>query len=283
VLHEDPLMLDIDVDHWRNLQSLILDSAKGRRRIVVIHEDGEILKFVHSEREPVVRTVERVLDPHAVAERVYRDNADRADFVAVFDRRAFDDYFGRFQRTWRVDEDLDTFVHRAYELMDEYRDGIVTHPGPARTVLGLQWRLGATYDQVVRAVERYVSPGSTVVFGVFAGDALWATLVLGFDADLRADVVTTVDTSLLTVERGRESIAEEIVAWVGERYRPCSLGLFTSRDGARTFLDAEDKLAALLDLRSNGDLIAKPAPGALPLTSLAAPPASVRRPVVRRA
>jgi hypothetical protein len=270
MLHEDPMMLDIDVDHWRNLQSLILDSAKGRRRIVVIHDDGEILKFVHSEREPVVRTVERIEDPHAAAERVYRDNADKADFVAVFERRAFDEYFGRFQGTWRADEDLDAFVHRTYDLMDEYRDGIVTHPGPARNVLGLQWRLGATYDQVTRAVERYVPPGSTVVFGVFDGDTLWATLVLGFDADLRADVVTTVDTSLLTVERGREAIAEEVVAWVGERYRPCSLGLFMSRDGARSFLDAEDKLAALLELRANGELIMEPVPSAMPLASLAA-------------
>jgi hypothetical protein len=270
MLHEDPLMLDIDVDHWRNLQSLILDSAKGRRRIVVLHEDAEILKFVHSEREPVVRTVERVEDPHAVAERVYRDNADRVDFVAVFERRAFDEYCGRFQGTWRADEDLDAFVHRTYELIDEYRDGLVTHPGPARGVLGLQWRLGATYDQVTRAVERYVPPGSTVVFGIFDGDALWATLVLGFDADLRAGVVTTVDTSLLTAERGRETIAEDVVAWVEGRYGPCSLGLFTSRDGARSFLDAEDKLAALLDLRENGDLIADPVPTALPLASLAA-------------
>ena len=46
MLHEDPAMLDIDVDHWRNLQSLVLDSAKARRRIVVIHEDA---------RDPQVR------------------------------------------------------------------------------------------------------------------------------------------------------------------------------------------------------------------------------------
>ncbi len=268
MLHEDPLMLDIDVEHWRNVQSLVLDSAKARRRIVVIHQDGEILKFVHSDREQVVTTVDRVEDPHAVAERVYRDNADRVDFVAVFERRAFDEYFGRFQGTWRADEDLDAFVHRTYALMDEYRDGIVTYPGPARNVLGLQWRLGATYEQVTQAVERYVPPSSTVVFGVFEGDALWATLVLGFDADLRADVVTTVDPSLLTVERVRAAIAEEIVARVSERYRTCSLALFTSRDGARAFLDAPDKLATLAELQEQGDLIAERIPSGMPFGPL---------------
>jgi hypothetical protein len=268
MLHENPLMLDIDVDHWRNLQSLLLDSAKGRRRIVLIHEDGEILKFVHSERDRITKRIDYFEDPHAVAEQVYRDNADRVDFVAVFERRAFDEYCGRFQATWRADEDLDAFVHRTYELMDEYPDGIVTYPGPARAVLGLQWRLGATYDQVIEAVKRYVPPNSTVVFGIFDGEALWATLVLGFDADLRADVVTTVDTSLLTEAHGREAIAQEVVARVGERYRPCSLGLFTSQDGARTFLEAKDKLAVLLELRENGDLVTEPEFSTTPLAAM---------------
>jgi hypothetical protein len=238
--------------------------------------------IVLTDREEIVRTVDRVEDAHAVAERVYRDNADRVDFVAVFERRAFDEYFGRFQGTWRADEDLDAFVHRTYALMDEYRDGIVTYPGPARNVLGLQWRLAATYEQVTQAVERYVPPSSTVVFGVFDGDALWATLVLGFDADLRADVVTTAEPSVLTVERGRAEIAEEIVAWVGERYRTCSLALFTSRDGARAFLDAPDKLATLIELHEQGDLIAERLPsgmrvGPLPSAGVAQPMSFPRR------
>jgi hypothetical protein len=268
MLHQDPLMLDIDVDHWRNLQALLLDSAKGRRRIIVIHEGGQIVKFVHSHRAAIRRTIDRVEDPHAAAERVYRDNADAIDFVVVLERRAFDEYCGAFQGAWRSDEDLDVFVHRTYELMDEYPDGIVTHPGPARHVLGLQWRLGATYEQVTQAVERYVPPNSTVVFGVLDGDALWATLILGFDADLRADVVTTVDPSVLTVERGGAAIAEEIVAWVSERYRTCSLALFTSRDGARAFLDAPDKLATLAELHEQGDLIAERLPSGMPFGPL---------------
>jgi hypothetical protein len=268
MLHENPLMLDIDVDHWRNLQALLLDSAKERRRIVVIHEDGEILKFAHSQRKPVVRSVERVDDPHAVAERVYRDNADEIDFVAVLERRMFDEYFGRFQATWRPDEDLDEFVHRTYELLDEYPDGIVTYPGSARHVLGLQWRIGAPYDKVREAVAQYVPPASTIVFGIFDNDALWATLVLGFDADLRVHVVTTVDTSKLTGEGGRDATAEEIVAWVNAQYGPCSLGLFTSLDSARAFLESEEKLDALRDLAERGELIASPVPEALQLSPL---------------
>ncbi|MGZ4356763.1 MAG: hypothetical protein ACXVY8_08400 [Gaiellaceae bacterium] len=263
-------MLDIDVNHWRNLQALLLDSAKERRRIIVIHEDGEVLKLVHTQREPIRGSVERVDDPHAVAERLYRENAANVDFVAIFERRAFDEYFGRFQGTWRADEDLDEFVHRTYKLIDEYPDGLVTHPGPARQMLGLQWRLGADYEQVKEAVKRFVPPNSTVVFGIFEGDRLWATLVLGFDAYLRANVVTTVDTSRLTVQQGREETAEEVVSWVNGRYAPCSIGLFTSLEGARAFLETEEKMSALRALADKGDLIASPVPEALPLASLAA-------------
>ena len=268
MLHENPSMLDIDVNHWRNLQSLLLDSAKARRRIVVIHERGEIQKFVHSQREPIVKNVSRVDDPHAVAEQVYRDNLGKADFVSVFERSGFDEYVGRFQATWRADEDLDDFVQRTYALMDEYPDAIVTYPGRARHVLGLQWRVGADHDEVVAAVKQYVPPASTVVFGVFEGDDLWATLVLGFAADRRVNVVTTVDPSQLAVAQTRSDIADEVVRWVNGRYAPCSLGLFTSLESARAFLESDDKLAFLQVLAEKGDLIANPVPEALPLGTL---------------
>jgi hypothetical protein len=270
MLHEDPLMLDIDVDHWRNLQALLLDSAKERRRIVVIHEDGEVLKLVHSARGPVAGAVERVDDPHLVAARLYRDNAESVDFVAVFERRACDEYFGRFQDTWRPDEDLDVFVHRTYALLDEYPDGLVTHPERARHTLGLQWRVGAPYEEVKAAIERTVPRASTAVLGIFDGDSLWASLVLGLDGGGRINVVTTVDTSELSVERGREAIAEEVVAWVNRRYPPCSLGLFAGLEHARAFLASTEKLALLQELADRGELIADPIPSTLQLRFVAA-------------
>lgn len=270
MLHENPLMLDIDVNHWRNLQALLLDSAKERRRIIIIHDGGEILKFVHSHREPVVKSVTRVDDPHATAEKVYDDNAGKVDFVAVFERSAFDEYFGRFQGTWKPDEDLDEFVHRTYALLDAYPDGIVTYPGPARNVLGLQWRIGATHEQVTDAVKKFVPPGSTVVFGIVDGGELWATLVLGFDDDLRITVVTTVDPSQLAAREGAAGIAEEVVSWVDRRYPPCSVGLFTTLEHARAFLEREDKLVFLREIAERGELIASPVPDGLRVITLAA-------------
>jgi hypothetical protein len=263
MLHENPSMTDIDVNHWRNLQSLLLESAKERRRIIVIHEAGSILKFVHSHRAEIRRDLDRVDDPRTVAERVYRANADKVDFVAVFERQAFDKYFGQIQGTWRADEDLDAFVHRTYAILDEYPDGIVTFPGPARSTLGLQWRLGASYEVVQAAVGRLVSPESTVVLGVFDGDALWATLILGFDADRRVTLVTTADPSQLRLDGDKEEIVDEVVGWVNARFGSCSLALFSDLEGAREFLAAADKGQAFARLVSKGSVWSGPLPGGL--------------------
>jgi hypothetical protein len=256
-------MADINVDHWRNMQALLLESAKAKRRIILIHENGELLKFVHSQKAEIVRNVERVDDPHAVAEKVYRANPGKADFVAVFERRAFDRYFAQFQDTWQADEDLDEFVHRQYALMDQYPDGIVTYPGPARTQLGLQWRVGASYEEVLAAVNQFVPPNSTVLFGIFEGDSLWATLVLGFDADRRAKVVTTVDPMELPPAGPWKGQAKALVDWVNRKHAPCSIGLFGDLAGAKELLASHDKPKALRTLAAAGRLLADPAPGAL--------------------
>lgn len=263
MLHENPSMLDIDVNHWRNLQALLLDSAKAKRRIVVIHEGGDVLKCVHSRRAPVVGAPATIDDPHAVAERLYRANAGSVDFVVIFERGAFAEWVRRFQDAWSADEDLDVFVRRQYALMDEYPDGIVTYPGRARDTLGLQWRLGTTYDEVVGAIRAIVPPETTVVFGVFEGEALWATLVLRFDADRRVDVVTTVDPSVLSLTGGRAAVAREVTDWVERTYGPCSIALFTGLESARAFLATRDKAAAIDDIRTKGDLIAERVPGVL--------------------
>lgn len=265
MLHAYPWMADINVDHWRNLQALLLESAKEKRRIILIHENGELLKFVHSQKADIVRNVDRVDNPHAVAEKVYRDNPGQADFVVVFERRAVDRYFGQCQDTWKADEDLDEYVHRMYATMDEYPDGIVTYPGPARTMLGLQWRVGASYEQVKAAVEQFVPPNSTVLFGIFEGDALWATLVLGFDADRRANVVTTVDPMELPAAGPWKAQAKALVEWVNRKFPPCSVGLFTDLDGAKVLLKSADKAGTLRALQSQGKLVADPLPAALRL------------------
>jgi hypothetical protein len=260
MLHKNPLMADIDVDHWRNMQSLLLDSAKGKRRIIVIHENGEILKFVHTEREEIIRPVDRVDNPQAVAEKVYKANPGKADFVMVVERRELERYFGEVQNSWRSDEDLDVYVHRMFSKLDEYPAAVATYPNKASSNLGLQWRVGSTHEEIEEAVKDYVPANSTFVLGVFENDALWATLVLGFDGEKSVDNVTTVDPTELKSLKGWKEVSKEVVEWVSKTYTPVSIGLFMDLETARKMFATADKKSVLKAAAVSGKLLASPVP-----------------------
>lgn len=263
MLHKDVLMQDIDVAQWRNAQELLLESAKEKRRIVVLHDDGAVRKVAHSGGAPVNGRPARVDDPSALARTLYEQNRESVDFVAVFERRAFDAYFSAVQDSWDVEEELDGFVQRTYALLDQYPDGMVTYPGPARSTLGLQWRIGASRDAVVAAAREFVEPGSTVVFGVFDDGALWASLVLTFDDDASVTSITTVDPAAVDPVGEPGEVAEAVVGWVNDTHGPCSMGLFLQRPAAEAFLAATDKAAALREAAAAGALVLAPVPATL--------------------
>lgn len=263
MLHENPLMANIDVNHWRNMQALLLQSAKGKRRIVLIHENGELLKFVHSERAEIVKSVTRVDDPQKVAKKVYEDNPGLADFVFVVERNAADRYFYQVQDAWSATEDLDVYVHRMFALLDAYPDGIVTYPGSARTNLGLQWKFGSKYEDVQAAVENFVPVNSSMVLAVFDGDELWGSLVMSFDEQKSITNLTTLDPTELTNTKGMKSCAKEIADWVSKTYSTCSLGVFIDLADAKAFIASDEKLAALKAAALKGNLLVDPMPESL--------------------
>lgn len=263
MLNKDVLMQDIDVAQWRNAQALLLDSAKARPRIVVLHDDGLVRKVAHSGGLLVQEAPSRVDSPKAAAEALYAANAGAVDFVAVFERRAFDAYFAAVQDSWDIDEELDAFVQRTYALLDEYPDGMLTYPEPARTTLGLQWRLGASRDQIVDAARAFAEPETTVVFGVFDGGALWASLVLSFGGDGSVTTLTTVDPDEVELAGDRDKVAAQVVAWVEAKHGPCSLGMFADRPFAEEFLQAADKGSALRQAAKSGGVLLSPVPSAL--------------------
>jgi len=262
MLHENPLMIDIDVDQWRNLHERFLKSVKGRKRIIVIHEDGEILKFIHADKEDIIKTIDKVIDPRRDAKKVYEDNMSKTDLVLMLERKAVERFFAEIQDSWSAEEDLDEYVYRMYSKLDEYKDEIVTHPGPARENLGLRWRLTISYPQVKKLVQRYIPPNSVVVVGVFENsNSIWGSLVLGFDEKRKIKLITTIDKSQVT--RNWKEEYKQVVRWVEEKFWKCSLGLFMDRCDMETVLESDSKLEALKDLIEEGKLIAYPVPEVL--------------------
>ncbi len=263
MLHENPPMLNIDVNHWRNMQSLLLHSAKGKRRIIVIHENGEILKFVHSDRLPLVKPIQKVDNAQEAAKTVYEANTGKADFVMVLERLVVEKYFAEVQDSWKAEEDVDMYVHRMFAKLDEYPYGIATYPNKARETLGLQWKLGATYEDIEAALKTFIPPNSTMLFGIFEGNETWASLVLAVNEDKQICDVTTVDPRDLFGTGGWKEASKEMVNWVNRKFFPCSLGFFTDLDSAKAFLAETDKLAVLKKLVASGKVYLDPLPAPL--------------------
>lgn len=257
MLHESPLIIDVDVDQWRNLQNRFLVSARERKRIVVIHEDGIILKFRHSHGESIVKSVPRITNPYNDAKRIYEDNKDKVDFVLILDRKAVEKYVAEFQDSWNPDEDLDEYVLRMYELLDKYKDYIVTYPGTPKEVLGLQLKLGISYSKLKSIVQRYVPPMTTVVIGIFEDSkTLWASLILGFDADKKLRLISTLDKSLITTDWKKEY--KKAIEFVEKKFWKCSIGLFMDKNSMENLLASKDKLRKLWELTKRGDIIVDP-------------------------
>jgi hypothetical protein len=258
MLNKDVSMSDIDVAQWRNAQTLLLDSAKERRRIVVLHDTGRVRKVAHSDGVPVAEAPTTVADPTTTAKALYEANREAVDFVAVFERAAFDAYFAAVQDSWDIDEELDGFVQRTFALLDQYADTLVTYPEPARSTLGLQWRLGASRDEVIAAVQRFVEPDTTIVLGAFDEGGLWASLVLSFDHAGSVTRVTTADPSEVDLVGDMPDVAARVVTWVRAKTGTCSLGLFLERQAAERFLASADKESALREAAAGGSLLLSP-------------------------
>jgi hypothetical protein len=262
MLHENPLMIDIDVEQWGNLHQRFLRSTKEKRRIIVIHENGHILKFVHSDRSKWInKTIARINDPHQDARRIFADNRETTDLVLVLNRIALEKYFAEIQESWSSDEDLDEYVYRMYSRLGEYANDIVTYPTPARDTLGLRWTLAATYPEAKALVEKYVAPNSTAVLAIFLGNSIWASLVLGFDEKRKLKLITTLDKSEMGGDWRQEY--HEVVKSVDNRFWKCSVALFMDRDAMEVLLKSHDWLRTLQDLVGKGSLVVDPVPETL--------------------
>jgi hypothetical protein len=246
-------MADIDVDQWRNAQALVLRSAKNCRRLVVLHDNGRVVKFRHSHGAPVHGRVATVADPQRLARELYEANAAAVDFVVVMERDSVDSYFAHIQNNWNIDDDLDEFVHKTYASLDEF-DGIVTHPGPARRTLGLQWRIGASYEQVRSVLGTLVAPSSSAVLGVTRDGQLWASLILDFDGDAKIASITTADPSLVDSHGTHRELVDRLTAWVERSARTVSLAILLDHAAAQEFLAApyDDKATTLTRLLADG-------------------------------
>jgi hypothetical protein len=257
MLHDHPLMTDIDVDQWRNLHEMFLDSAKEKKRIIIIRDGEEILKFVHSHGDKIAKTVSKIVAPQEDARKVYEENKEKANFVLLVDRKGAEKYLGEVQNSWNADEDLDEYVYRMYSKLDEYKDEIVTYPGPARKTLGLRWKLALSYPKAKEFARKYIPHNSVVVIGIFENAVLWGGLILGFDEKGRIKLITTIEKTEITGNWRKEY--KRILQRVEGKFGKCSLGLFADKRSMETILKS-GKLETVRSLSREGKVIVYPIP-----------------------
>jgi hypothetical protein len=258
MLHKNVQMVDIDVDHWRNLQELFIESSKEKRRIIVIHENGEIHKFIHSDRIAIEQPIDRVTSPQEDAEKVYQANNEKADFVMILERRAVERYMAEVQNAWLPTQDIDEYVYAMYSKLSDFENGIVTYPGAAKENLGLQWRIGATYEEFHNVVKAIVRPKTTAILGLFEEGKLWASLVLGFDEEMKIELITSVPVKTGADVGSLRDAAGSFVELVQTTHPECSVGLFAQLASFRSWIRSEDKKAELTKLVEQGDFLFNP-------------------------
>ncbi|MDR2975515.1 MAG: hypothetical protein LBV00_12555 [Propionibacteriaceae bacterium] len=228
-------MLDIDVDQWRNAQSLLLHSARAQRRVIVLHDKGTVVKCRDTTGAAVVGGPSVVTDARACAQALYEANPG-VDFVAVMERDAVDSFFAQAQDQWTLEQDLDDYVTGYFRLLDAPDCGIVTYPGKASENLGLQWRLGASHEAVVAGLAAVANPGGAVVLGVESEGVLWSSLIIDLGDDGKIVAVTTADPSLVDIHGDRAQLGGRLVEWQQGKGKRVECGLVFSLTAARAFL-----------------------------------------------
>ncbi len=262
MLDANPLMIDIDIDHWRNLHKSLLRPIRGRRRIVVIHDNGKVQNISHSDGKEVHKTIATVVEPGRDARVLYEANKADVDLVMLLERRTVERYYHEVFEGWHPEEDLDAFIHRMYSSLDTHMPGIVTFPGPPSRQLGLQWSLPWDYQKVVNAVERFVPAACTVIIAVFDDVTnLWTSLVLGFDDRKKITLISSLDKTLVKKDWKQEHTS--LTKWVDGRFWKCELGIFVSKGVAKRILLSADPAIDLLSCAVSNDVLIDPCPNAL--------------------
>lgn len=256
MLGKDVLMEDIDIDQWRNAQDLLLESSKEKRRIIVLHDNGVIRKCEHTDSLPVEGAPESIVDAQAQAKDLYEKNKDTVDFVAVFERSAFDDYFSTIQNSWVADEPLDSYIHRTYALLDDYQETIVTYPGPAKKYLGLQWKFGMSRNEASELAHKWISPNSSVLLGVYDEGRLWTSLVLTFDDELTITELTTVDAERVDISGDFAEVVARSFDWMRQTHEQKASALVWTRDAFEKFRSSDNKELSVAKAVAAGSAIA---------------------------
>lgn len=253
------LMEDMDKDQWSHDQDLLLESSKEKNRIIVLHDNGVIRKIARTDGSEVKGKPASITDANVQAKQLYEANKEGLDFVAIFERHAFDEYFSKMQDSWIADEPVDSFVYRQYKLLDQYPDTMVTYPGPAKTQMGMQFRLGVSLNEAFTLSNKWVSPNTSILLGVYDHGCIWASLVFTFNEKMEISVLTTVNPEKVNTVGDMAKVTDNAFDWLKKTHQSGAAALVWNREEFDVFRAAKDKEKAVVEGLAKGSVVLRTA------------------------
>lgn len=261
MLSKNPLMIDLNINQWRNLHSLFLEPIRSKERITVIHEKGKILNISHSlEKTVEIDNLQKIIDPVYDTKIIYEKNKQRTDLVIMIDRLALEKYYNEAFSYWTTEMDLDEYVINMYKLLDKYYPDIIIYPGPSSKQSGLQSK--GLYDMIFKVIQFVVSSGSTVVFCVFEDNSkIFTSLILGVDANKKISLVTSVNQEIISNDWRKEY--SNVLSWIDESFWECDLGIFMNKSTLDRIMKNQSMEESTFNAILNREIIVDPFPKSL--------------------
>jgi hypothetical protein len=261
MLSENPLIIDINIDQWRNLHSLFLQPVRSKKRITVIHENGKILNMNHSAGIILNKSViKNIVSPLRDAQNLYELYKEDTDLVIIIERNYVERYYEEVLNYWNTCRDFDEYVLNMYSLTDKYFPYILTWPKPASKQVGLQGYI--LYNWLYKITNQFIPKGSTMVFCVLENSKkIWTSLILGIDDNKKISLITTINNSISS-ENLRED-SKKIILSTSQKFWECSLGIFLEKEKIEEILCSYEPKNDFLNGILKDEIIVDPCPNAL--------------------
>jgi len=261
MLSKNPLMIDLNINQWRNLHSLFLEPIRSKERITVIHEKGKILNISHSLGKAVETDyLQKIIDPEYDTKIIYEKNKQNTDLVIMIDRLALEKYYNEAFSYWTTEMDLDEYVINMYKLLDKYYPDIIIYPGPSSKQAGLQSK--GLHDMIFKVVQFVVSSGSTIVFCIFEDNSkIFTSLILGIDDHKKISLVTSVNQEIISNDWRKEY--SNVLSWIDESFWECDLGIFMNKSTLDRIMKNQSMEESTFNAILNREIIVDPFPKSL--------------------
>lgn len=241
--------LDVNPWHWRRLYDVIF-GPRPERGLTLLLQEGRIVKAYDSRTglRPGLKALDGC-DPAALAQQLYE--AEHPDWVQVLDVDALRDYGVTVQamHDWR--EDCDAYLARCFVARNHFPRGLVRVPPWPQ-----EMPIAGVPHRVLSSLVAGVPDGRTLVVAAFAGDEVWASIIVRVQGG-KIVLITSTDVFLPEDARWPRwcETYRDLLARVDDAVGPVHGALLTTQQAFVQLVDAKAKHTALSRLAAQDEAL----------------------------